>query len=179
MLDTILEHNGLNNMGIEKLIVGELSENCYIITKNNKTVIIDPGAEPQKIIDACKDKNVVGVLITHHHFDHVGALHDLEKYFNIKESNIISGFDYEVISTPGHTKDSVTYYFKQEKVMFTGDFIFNGSIGRYDLPSGSYNDILESISKIYVYPDDIIIYPGHGNVTTLKKEKTNLSYYLN
>lgn len=61
-------------MIIDKVVVGPLAENCYIVTKNEKTIIIDPGDEGKKIIDVAKDKNVVGVLITHHHFDHIGAL---------------------------------------------------------------------------------------------------------
>ena len=58
-------------MKVERLIVGDLEENCYILTKNNKTLIIDPGDESTKIINFCKNKNVIGVLVTHHHFDHI------------------------------------------------------------------------------------------------------------
>ena len=61
-------------MIIDRVIVGPLAENCYIVTKKAKTIIIDPGDEADKIIEATKDKNVVGILITHHHFDHVLSL---------------------------------------------------------------------------------------------------------
>ena len=164
-------------MKIDRVIVGSLEENCYIVTKNNKTIIIDPGDEVEKIIDVCKDKNVVGVLITHHHFDHIGALKEIENYFKIKESKIIEGFNYQVIEVPGHSRDSVVYYFKDDKVMFVGDFIFLNSIGRTDLPSGSSKEMIKSLELIKNYPDDIVLYPGHGDFTTLRYEKSNFKYY--
>ena len=164
-------------MKIDRVIVGSLEENCYIVTKNNKTIIIDPGDEAEKIIAACQNKNVVGVLITHHHFDHIGALKEIENYFKIKESKIIDGFNYQVIEVPGHSSDSVVYYFKDDKVMFVGDFIFLNSIGRTDLSSGSAKEMIKSLELIKNYPDDIVLYPGHGDFTTLGYEKSNFKYY--
>ena len=164
-------------MIIERVIVGSLKENCYIVTKNNKTIIIDPGDEAKKIIAACKDKNVVGVLITHHHFDHFGALKEIEDYFKIKESREIEGFNYEIIPTPGHTSDSVCYYFFNDLVMFVGDFIFLNTIGRTDLPTGNDKEMKKSLDIISKYPNDIVIYPGHGEVTTLGHEKINFKNY--
>ena len=164
-------------MEVKRLVVGPLEENCYIITKDNQTIILDPGAEPNKIINECKNKNVIGILITHHHFDHIGALNEIEEYFNLKENQKIKNINYKIINTPGHTSDSVTYYFAKEKTMFTGDFIFKGSIGRYDMPTGSYIDIKNSLKKLNKFPDDIIIYPGHGDKTILGNEKINFKYY--
>ena len=120
---------------------------------------------------------MVGVLITHHHFDHIGALKEIENYFKIKESKIIEGFNYQVIEVPGHSSDSVVYYFKDDKVMFVGDFIFLNSIGRTDLPSGSAKEMIKSLELIKNYPDDIVLYPGHGDFTTLGYEKSNFKYY--
>lgn len=166
------------NLKIERIVVGELQENCYIVTKENKSIIIDPGDELDKIIDKIRDKNIVGILITHHHFDHIGALSEIEKYLNIKANNDINYFDLEVIKTPGHTSDSVTFYFKEDKVMFTGDFLFERSIGRMDLPTGSYEDMKKSLEKIKEYPQDITIYPGHGNSSMLGKEIPYFNFYL-
>ena len=96
---------------------------------------------------------------------------------NLKEGKITIGpFDIEVIYTKGHTNDSVTYYFKEEKIMFTGDFIFKNSIGRTDL-GGNTKDMIESINKIKHYDDSIIIYPGHGEYTTLSSEKENNEFF--
>ena len=161
-------------MKVEILKVGYLKENCYIVTKNDKSIIIDPGDEADRIINHCKGKKIVGVLITHNHFDHVGALKEIENHFKIKENNNIIGLDFEIIDTPGHTSDSKTFYFKDDKVMFTGDFLFKGTIGRMDLPTGSVEDMKKSLEKIKDYPDDIIVYPGHGESTILGREK----YYL-
>lgn len=165
-------------MKVERLIVGDLEENCYILTKNNKTLIIDPGDESTKIINFCKNKNVIGVLVTHHHFDHIGALNEICKYFNVCEVEMAEGFDFEVIKNPGHSSDSKSYYFKGEKIMFCGDFIFFNSIGRMDLPGGNVKDMMSSLTMICKYPDDIILYPGHGPSTLLGHEKNNFKYYF-
>lgn len=164
-------------MEINRVIVGTLEENCYIITKNNQSIIIDPGDDADKIIKACEGKNIVGVLITHHHFDHIGALRKIENYFNIKEGACNINLGWEIINTPGHTKDSVSYYFKEEKILFSGDFIFLNSIGRTDLDSGSDIDMQNSLKLISNYDDDIIVYPGHGEKTILGYEKNNFKYY--
>ena len=83
---------------------------------------------------------------------------------------------FDVIYTPGHTDDSITFYFEKEKVMFVGDFIFKGSIGRLDF-GGNETDMKNSLKLIKKYPDDIIIYPGHNESTILGLEKNN--YYFN
>ncbi len=158
-------------MEIEKVVVGELQTNCYIVTKKGKSIIIDPGAESAKIIAACQGKNIVGILVTHHHFDHVTALPEIEEYFHLKESRTIKDFPFIVIPTPGHTSDSVSFYFEEDKVLFAGDFIFLNAIGRCDLPTGDFKQMQESLKMISKYPDNIIIYPGHGPETTLAKEK--------
>ena len=163
-------------MKIERLIVGPLEENCYIVTIDNKSIIIDPGDEAEKIINACKNKKIVGVLITHHHFDHVGALKAVEDYFKIKEGNC-PNIGFKVIKNPGHSNDSVSFYFKEDKVMFVGDFIFLNNIGRCDLPTGSDKEMLESLAYIKKYPNDIVLYPGHGEPTNLGYEKNNFKYY--
>ena len=165
-------------MQIERIVVGELQANCYIVTKNNKTIIIDPGDEADKIIDAVKDKNVVGILVTHHHFDHIGALKEIEDYFHLKESLNVAGFNYEIIKTPGHTDDSVCYYFKDDGVLFSGDFIFYKTIGRTDFPTGSDEKMHQSLELISKYPDNIKVYPGHGPSTILGDEKVYFRLYL-
>ena len=80
----------------------------------------------------------------------------------------IAGMQFQVIATPGHTNDSKTFYFPEEKVMFTGDFLFYNSIGRMDLPTGSQEDMQKSLEKISNYPLTTKIYPGHFYSGTLK-----------
>lgn len=166
-------------MQIKTLIVGELCTNCYLITKNDKTIIIDPGSEIEKIISECLDKQVVGILVTHHHFDHIGALKELEQYYSVTHNpEKIEGFNYQIIKNPGHTEDSQSFYFKEDKILFAGDFIFYHSIGRCDLEGGSLSEMSKSIQIILTYPQDIRIYPGHGPQTTLEEEIPYLKYFM-
>ena len=165
-------------MKLETIVVGALQENCYIGTIGNYSFIVDPGDEPQRIIDACKNKNVKEILVTHYHDDHTGALEELKKYFKIKENEDTKIFNYEIIKTPGHTSDSLSFYFKEDKILFSGDYIFYGTIGRMDLPTGSEEDMKDSLELISKYPKDIVIYPGHGPKTILENEIKRFKYYF-
>ena len=170
-------------MKVETVIVGSLEENCYILKKDNKVLVIDPGDEIDKIKKIIGDSRVVGVLVTHNHFDHVGALSNFDKniiynYYNLEEKEYdMDGFKFKVIYTPGHTSDSISYYFEEINSLFCGDFIFYESIGRCDLLTGDYDIMKDSISKIKRYNKSIIIYPGHGENTTLEHEINNNIYF--
>lgn len=174
-------------MNIKTVVVGELSTNCYILENGGYCLVIDPGAEAQKIINAI-DKRVVGIVITHSHDDHIGALADLVKKYNVRVysmnnlhegMNSVDNFTFEVIYTPGHKEDAITLYFKEDNMMFVGDFIFYHSIGRTDLAGGSPFDMKNSIKKILEYPHDVKIYPGHYIETTLSEEEPYLDYFKN
>lgn len=166
-------------MKIKTIPVGYLQANCYLLTKNNKSIIIDPGDEMDKILEECKTSNIVGILVTHHHFDHIGALEELEKHFNLKHNpQNIDGFNFEIIKTPGHSKDSISFYFKEDEILFSGDFIFYHNIGRCDLEGGNFEEMKESIKEILTYPKNIKIYPGHDRNTTLENEIQYLKQYL-
>lgn len=164
---------------IKKIVVGELEENCYIFEYEDKCLIIDPGDEFERIKNNI-NKKVSGILVTHYHFDHIGALEECKNYYHIDKENDFSKIDYniEVIETPGHTNDSKTFYFKEDKIMFTGDFIFKGTMGRMDLPTGSVIDMINSLKKMEKYSKDIILYPGHGEETILEKEIPSLLRYF-
>ena len=174
-------------MNIKRIKVGRLQANCYILEKDNKVLIIDTGDEFDKI-DELIDGEVIGVLITHNHFDHVSALKEVINkynpilyYHNINdevsnnykeiESIKIGSFIFDVIYFPGHRNDLCAFYFKDDNIMFDGDFIFENAIGRVDLPYGSKEDMIKSISKVMSYDDTITLYPGHGNETNLGIEK--------
>lgn len=84
----------------------------------------------------------------------------------------VGEIEFKVLHTPGHTKGGSSLYCGKEKMIFTGDTIFRGTWGRTDLPTGSLEDIMNSITKkILVLPDDTIIYPGHGKATMVYEEK--------
>ncbi len=165
------------------IINGELSENCYIIYNNKNALIIDPGSEEGKIYEVIEKYNlkVEGILITHYHDDHTACLDKVKNKYKVSvidyknKVNNIKDFNFEIIENYGHTMDSVSFYFKNEKVMLTGDFVFKGSIGKYDY----YNEeiMYESLKKFCSYDDDIKILPGHGDVSTIGYEKKH-NYFL-
>jgi glyoxylase-like metal-dependent hydrolase (beta-lactamase superfamily II) len=164
-------------MKIEKIEVGYLDTNCYLLKIDDECVVVDPGGDFIKIKKAIGKSKVVGVLVTHFHQDHIEALEEVLSYYDAELNKVNSDkYKYEVIETPGHTNDSRTYYFKKINTMFTGDFIFNSSIGRTDL-GGSDKDMQESLEMIKKYPDNTILYPGHGPETMLGKEKSLFSLY--
>ena len=168
-------------MKIDRVIVGKLQTNCYILSINNKCLVIDPGDEYEKIKKVINEKEIVGTIVTHHHFDHIGALNyfnNIYDYNSLKEGiNKVDEFTFEVIVTKGHTSDSICIYFKEDNIMFTGDFIFKNGIGRTDL-GGNYLDMINSINKISKYNKDIKIYPGHGEYSYLGVEIENIKKSL-
>ena len=200
-------------MTVKQLVVGQLQTNCYIAAceRTKEAVIIDPGDEATKIIgefeaDGLKVKYV---LITHAHFDHIGAnelvvkrtgallaLHPLDlpllkeqggaEIFGMKApqspepdvqlqqgQNISFGTNkLRVLFTPGHTPGHVSFYEESEGVVFDGDVLFDGGIGRTDIPGGDSQAILKSIRDVlFKLPDETIVYSGHGNATTIGQEK--------
>lgn len=174
-------------MNIDILTVGALQTNCYLISKDNKCLIIDPGAEENFIVSKILEEKLipVGIIVTHNHEDHNSAVSHLEEMYGIKaydfnslfeQKHFLEPFSFQVIYTPGHTPDSITIYFYDYGCMFTGDFLFKKDIGRTDLLGGSAKDMLESLNKIKKFDEDIKIYPGHGNTTILGYEKKYNEY---
>ena len=172
-------------MEIIKVVTGALDENCYVLVKNDTCLVVDPGDDFPKIKDVIDGRKVLGVLITHSHFDHIGALRNfltkrsikIFKRSNLEEKEYTIGdFKFNCIHTPGHSRDSVSFYFPEDEVMFVGDFIFKESIGRVDLPGGNNSEMTMSIEKILGYDDEIVLYPGHYDETTLAHEKENNPY---
>lgn len=202
---------------VNTIVVGDMEENCYILSneETKEALIFDPGAESDKIIKFIDDNgyNPRCILLTHGHFDHIGACDKLRENYNIpifageneelllrepkvnlsslfgseisltadnflndKDHISISCFDAMVISTPGHTPGGVCYYFKNEGILFTGDTLFCGSIGRTDFPYGDTNALLESIKKLNDLPDETLVYSGHGYDTLIGTEKETNPY---
>lgn len=173
-------------MNIKRIVVGELQTNCYLIYDDDKVLVIDPGDEYFKIKKEIGNKKVEGILITHKHFDHIGCIKNLVNDYgvyvydnsNLNEGeNKISIFKFKMIKTYGHTMDSISFYFEESKVMFTGDFLFYNTIGRCDFRESNEMEMYKSIKKIKDYPDDTLIYPGHGINTTLGREKMCNIYF--
>ena len=207
-------------MKIKKIATGIWKENCYIISKDNdETLIIDPGNDKNILSKYIDDNslNVIAILNTHAHYDHIGAvkylkekykipffLHSFDKkilstanlYIKIFESTnfieipsvdyfydykeikeIINEFKIEIVYTPGHTQGSVCLLI--EDCLFTGDTLFNGKIGRTDLPGGNEKSLKESLKKISKMPPNLNIYPGHGSESTIEYELKYNKKFIN
>ncbi len=173
---------------VDKIVVGELFCNCYLISKDGVGLLVDPGDGVEKILSFLREKKVrlLAILITHGHADHIGGVDALVHHFAIpvyRRENLvekeyqIGPFSFEVFFTPGHSQDSVCYYFQEEEMMFVGDFVFAGTIGRCDLPGGDMVAMRSSILWLKKFTDDFLFYPGHGPSTILSLEREHNPYF--
>ena len=161
-------------MELKHLIVGPLLTNCYILISEGEALVIDPGGGLKRILKEIGEAKLKYIVLTHCHWDHVSeALKLKEKtgakiLTNLKEDDEIKVGDsvLKVISTPGHTKESICLL--AEDFIFTGDTLFEDGTGRTDLPGGSQKDLENSLSKLKkILKPGTKIYPGHG--PTFKK----------
>jgi hydroxyacylglutathione hydrolase len=166
------------------------------VSGGGKAVVIDPGAEPRRILEAVDGLEVAAILVTHGHSDHVGAVDEvaagtgavfiappgdfrlLEGRVKVRPGRPLNDgkrldfgvFSLTVIATPGHTPGSSCFF--SPGVIFSGDTLFAGGVGRTDLPGGSADVLFNSIrERIFTLPDDTVVRPGHGEKTTVGREK--------
>jgi len=199
---------------LESLLLGSLEVNCYILAldQGRKAVIIDPGAEEEKIKRSLDKHNLQPGLVvnTHGHYDHIGCddkfgvdvcIHkddaaslknpdlNLSSFLmseyrvntrirRLEDSQEISldGIVLKVIHTPGHTPGGICLLMKKPKgnIIFSGDTLFYGGIGRTDFSGASEELLISSIkNKLLVLPDKTLVYPGHGPSSTIGEEKMN------
>ena len=183
---------------IRKLTLGMYQTNTYILSNDREAVVIDPGYEADTILDALEGRQLKAILLTHGHFDHVGAVKELvaetgcEVYIHPSETTLppmitdgqlyythtysegdtvspIDGVELTVLHTPGHTPGSVCLLMKDQ--MSSGDTLFEGSCGRIDLPGGNPQQMLQSLRRLASLQADYTVHPGHGGSTTLAAEK--------
>ena len=200
--------------------VGPVQENCYIVRAagGDRAVIIDPGEEAPRLLAAIDELGVTveAILLTHTHFDHVGAVAPVAKatgapvwcpelergvladimafvpwpgfgpFESYEADHLVSGGEtlelagmtFDVAFAPGHSPGHVTYAVLPAgegdgpPMLFSGDVLFQGSIGRTDLPGGDHARLLQSISELLAaYPDETVVHPGHMGLTTLGQER--------
>ncbi len=181
--------------------LGAYQTNCYLLYDPDRTdcLVIDPGYEPEAVLSQAErlGKRVAAILLTHGHFDHVGAVRDLAAetgcpvYIHEQELTMppqmtagklyythfygegdelcLAGFKIRVYHTPGHTPGSVCL--ETQGLLFTGDTLFAGSCGRTDLPGGDWQTILTSLQRLRSFDGELGVFPGHGESSTIAREK--------
>ncbi len=194
--------------------VGPVQENCFLVWggESKRALVIDPGEEAPRLLAAIEELGleVEAILVTHTHFDHVGAVAPVAKatgapvYVSEIERPVLAdimsfvpfagigpyesyeadhtlrggeklelaGFEIDVIFTPGHSPGHLTFSIPAERAIFSGDMLFEGSVGRVDLPGGDWGTLLDSIERLVgALPEDTAVYPGHMGITTLGAER--------
>jgi hydroxyacylglutathione hydrolase len=205
----------MSELDVRMFTVGPVQENSFIVRRKNapNALIVDPGDEAPRLLGALESlgiETVDAILITHTHFDHIGAVAPVAEatkapvYVPELEEEVLANImDYipwpgfgpfesyqadhtvaggetleigdhtlEVIFTPGHSPGHVTYAIRDEPALFSGDVLFQGSVGRVDLPGGDWPTLLASIETLTNgFPPETTVYPGHMGVTTLGRER--------
>jgi len=190
------------HLEVKRLVVGPLATNCYVAAAGEAAVVIDPGAEGSKVVEAARGLDVRAVLVTHGHYDHVEAVEAViaatgapfmapkadaalvARGVDAETARLLVNGDYldfgsfalDVIATPGHTPGSCCFYAPGH--LFAGDTLFAGGVGRTDLAGGSGDELFASIrERIFTLPDDTVVYPGHGEITTVGREKDTNPFF--
>ena len=191
---------------VKTLPLGAYQTNCYLVwgEDSGDCVVIDPGYQSEVILSQAKaqGKNIRAILLTHGHFDHVGAVRqlasdtDCDVYLHPAELSLpeaftagplyythtygegdtlsLAGLSLRVLHTPGHTPGSVCL--EVEDLLFSGDTLFRDSCGRTDLPGGDWATIHASLRRLAALEGNPAVYPGHGEATTLAIERENNPY---
>jgi len=208
-------------LDVEMLTVGQIAENCFLFRREGteRALIVDPGEEPERILVAVEAMRVEveAILLTHCHFDHIGAVAPVAKATGASvycpeievpiladimafvpwagfgpyesyqadhtvrggETLQLAGLELDVIFTPGHSPGHVTYSVRGEDALFSGDVLFQGSVGRVDLPGGDGPTLMRSIRTLLdSHPDQTTVYPGHMGITTLGAERASNPFLL-
>jgi hydroxyacylglutathione hydrolase len=201
-------------MNVRMATVGPLQENCFIFNADgsDRCLVVDPGEEGPRLLAAIAEEGltVEAILLTHTHFDHVGAVAEIaretgapvycpelevEVLANINDfvrfpgfgpfesyqadhavtggdKLTLAGLELDVLFVPGHSPGHVAYHVGQAGALFSGDVLFQGSIGRTDLPGGDHQTLLDSIAMLLeTLPEETQVFPGHMGTTTLAAEQ--------
>lgn len=202
-------------MNIKTLPCGEYQTNCYIIEKDGKALIVDPGDDFSLISHTLEniDADPEAILLTHGHFDHIVSVDAIiqkygipvyihpedSHYFNLPEYNLscfyykeiiieakpvllldnelqIDEFDIRIFETPGHTQGGVCFLIGND--LFSGDTIFHETVGRTDMINGKHKLLMKSVKRLLEsLSENVTIYPGHGQSTTVAHEIANNPFY--
>ena len=198
------------------MTVGAWKAECYALTNEAGTIVLDPGAEPQRILRWLGDKKVVGIILTHCHSDHIGAVNELVEAYGcwvacgardvdgvadvhrsgfdeegidytvdhvdraLEEGDVVTwgGDSLTVLNTPGHTPGSICLLCDEQKVLFSGDMLFQGAIGSTAFVLGNDADMVRSCARLTELDPALRVYPGHGGPTTMQAELPMLAFIV-
>ena len=198
------------SLDVTVFVNGRWKQNCYIVSKGGDAIVIDPGSQGDDLIALIESRSwcIHGIVNTHGHFDHIGAVAPLQEKYNapfylhgadermMQRANLfrmvfeakdpvkiptltkdiaslpdefeIGPFKIAWIATPGHSEGSVVM--RIENMLFTGDTLLKGKVGRTDLPGGNREKLLESVKSLMSMPGETVVYGGHGPATTIAAE---------
>ena len=173
-------------MRIYTMLTGLMETNCYlVVTKERHIAVIDPGADPETIIAKLEDlgSEPSMILLTHAHYDHTGAVEALckepqklryDRLLHEGDTIQLDELTFTVLETPGHTPGGVCY--QVGDVIFSGDTLFQLSVGRTDFPGGDAAALKKSVQRLRDLPGEYTICPGHGSPTYLSQERSKNPY---
>ncbi len=203
----------VKNMKVFTITISPFMTNCYLVYNNKlQCFIIDPSNDANKIVSFITEHSLTpeAILLTHGHFDHIGAcdklcehygisiyihendavmlknpsingsellinrslvINKLPKFFKDGDEIMLGDEKLRIMHTPGHTQGSCVLV--SNEAIFSGDTVFKNSYGRYDLYGGSFKALADSIRKILSLNPDLLIYPGHGELTSVQNELKN------
>jgi hydroxyacylglutathione hydrolase len=189
-------------LDVVQIPLGAYRTNCYLVVREgaSEAVVIDPGDDPGTVLGVLADRGwtAAAVLVTHGHFDHLGAVKGVAEAFGIEvwmpddeadhlrtldagayepdhlleggETVSVAGIDFDTMLVPGHSPASIAYH--ADGYLFSGDVLFAGSVGRTDFAGGDADTLVASIGRLIdAYPADTVVLPGHGPATTLAAER--------
>lgn len=200
-MSTLHFENG--DVEVHKLVVGPVANNVFVVRcrQTGDAVLIDAANEHDKLLELCRTLGVRRVLETHGHWDHIGAVTEIrnagyEVGVTAADAPMLKDVGYDVllddaevieigrlrlhaIHNPGHTPGSISFHVADTPLLFTGDTLFPGGPGATKFPGGDFPAIIQSIeTRLFTFPDDTIVLPGHGDDTTIGTERPHLDEWI-
>lgn len=197
------QHWADSRMEIHRVVVGPFENNVFVLRckDTGEAVLIDAANEHERLLELCRSLGVRRVLETHGHGDHIGAVAQLREagyevavtsadaprladvgydvFIDDAEVIEVGALRLQAIHNPGHTEGSVSFKVEGAPLLFTGDTLFPGGPGATKFPGGDFAAIIDSIdNKLFTFPADTIVMPGHGVSTTVGAERPHLAEWV-
>ena len=191
------------NLEVHKVVVGPYENNVFVVRcrHTGDAVLIDAANEHERLLELCNTLGVKRVLETHGHFDHIGAIPAMREagyevavtaadaprlaevgydvFLDDKEVVEVGKLRLHVIHNPGHTEGSMSFKVEGAPLLFTGDTLFPGGPGNTSYDGGDFSTIIKSITeRMFVFPDDTLVLPGHGLDTYIGTERPHLEEWI-